>query len=423
MKKTLALLFFALGGKGAFSQSIDTVFSELPDSVNVPWVLQDLHQKPYLEAHFKIGALTNSLSFTKILNFLNDDFLDEAEKRDLIGDGSRRLRFGYVQETGFSYKNPGYKIFDVYKKGQGLGIRNQFFQSGNLGGDVQKLLFFGNQPYADQTLDLSRSAYSTWYFTSLDYHFEVLMDSAKPLAMTFSIVVGHGHNSYKSQGATLFTQPDGEFLDLDLHYKISETRTLSQPLGGLGVSLGAEKRFRLSPTSAVLVRAQDVGIVQWNNGRSFSVDSTFRFRGLTVDNLFDVNDSLAESEAAHLKATLFPQKGDGYLAFLPFALRAEYVKVFRQGWFSGLGLNAQYRYLPGYLPKVGARLFSQLSPKQELTLEVSGGGFNVWSLNVGYHLKISRDWQLQLAVQNLNGLAVPSSAGGAALGAGLSYRL
>lgn len=380
-------------------------------------------KSPYIEAGFTFGAIASSVSTSSILHFSSSDFITNKDKADLLSDVGNRLRFGYTREIMFGYREPWYKVFDTYKTGQGFGIRNRYYSSATASKDLLKLLLYGNKPFAGQTLKLDGSTFESWYLTSLDYHFDVLLDSVQPISLTVSIQVGHDHSLYQVNQGSLYTDPDGAFLDLALDYRLRDRELGTQALAGLGVSLGGESAFRLTDRSKLTLKVQDAGIMNWNNGRLLDTDSTFRFRGVVYDNIFDISDSLTRHNSDQFRKSFLYKKKDSYIRPLPFYTEVEWAlkgekRLFRE-WF----VRGDYRYLPGYLPRLTVGTVLRTGYKQDLSVEASGGGFTLFGINAGYRFEWGRYLDLQLRVENLNGLLVPGVFGGAIVQVGASYDL
>ncbi|MDZ7846642.1 MAG: hypothetical protein U5L96_07665 [Owenweeksia sp.] len=386
--------------------------NSLPDSLFDPQLLIPGKQNRHLKAELKYGALANGASTLKIIDFVQDDFLDQNEKKNLLSQMGTRLRYGLTRELSFGYRQPATRVFDKVRTGQGFFIRNRFYQSTQLDNDLVNLLFYGNAPYADQTLAFDASGYETWYFTSLDYVFDVLLDSLQPMAITVGIELGHDHNSYRLRSGSLYTAPGGEYLDVKLDYGLRDKTGNTIALGGLGLGLGAKTNFGLSHRSRLEVELADVGIMQWANGRKLQTDSNFRFTGARFENIFDITDSISDALSDNYTGSFLYEEEDNYLAILPFYVSLGYhIKL--KGAMRSFFARADYRYLVGFYPRVRVGVEFNTGYHQGLTTSISAGGYNWLSVNTAYHFELADLWHLDLRLQNLNGLVAPDVFGGA----------
>lgn len=377
---------------------------------------------PYVKADVQFGVLANKISTNKIFNFISTDFLEDQDKADLLSDIHHSLRYGYFREISFSYHQPGYQVLDIYKRGQGFGIANKYFNSGRLSKDLLNIMFYGNKPYAGQMLELGPSSYETWYYTNLDYYFDVELDTV-PINMTVSIALGHDHLHYNARKADLYTDPDGAYLNTDLNYKLREKLGDAAPLEGLGVTIGAHTTYRFNKKWSADFSVEDFGIMRWNNGLVLDVDSTFKFRGFNFDNVFDINDSVRHRVEDNYRSTFLYKRKGGYVALTPFYAQLLIAKKTGKKGIPTIFAGLDYRLLAGYLPKLSAGAIFKTGRQQRLTTSLSVGGFNMVSLNAAYALKLFRHWKLQLNIQNLDGLLVPVLPGGAVGYVGLQWEL
>ncbi len=375
------------------------------------------------QAGFGFGALCNSVSLVELVNLVSSDFLDEQDKEDLLGSIHGPLRYGYSREIGFSYKQPGYRLLDIYKKGQGFSIKNKYYNSARISHDLLKMIFYGNKPYAGQTLNLGSSRYETWYYTTLDYQFDMMLDSLQPITLSVGINVGHDYNFYKVKTADLYTDPDGAYLDLDADYRLRDRILESQTMAGIGLSVGAATTYKLSKNTGLELEVEDLGFVVWSNGRSVDADSTFRFKGAEFDNIFDLNDSITSAARNEYEDEFYYNKTGSYLRLTPFRLRASYKYALEKRRLKALSLTADYRYLAGYYPRLALGAHFKTGYKQMLLVQLTTGGYTLASLDLAYEFTIARDWRVNMAITNFSGLVIPVISGGAYGVIGLSYEL
>lgn len=387
-------------------------------------VVIPVKQYPYATADFGFGALTNSLSTSELLNFVSTDFFDDADKEKLLSSIPSSLRYGYSRVFEFAYYEPGYPIYDVYKQGWGIGLRNTYYNSARLSKDMLNLIFYGNKPYAGETVNAGHSGMDSWYYSSIDYLFDVMLDSLLPLHLTTSIHVGHDHSGYNIEIAEIYTDPIGEYLDTDLEYSTRNTPLNSSVIAGMGVSMGAEIDFKIRDKGNLNIQVNDLGVMYWNQGEVLMVDSTFRFEGVYFDNIFDLNDSIREYASDSYQNAFFYSDSKSYARLMPFRISAGYShKTEKYPWLKEVFIAANYRYLPGYYPQLKAGAEIKTGYKQRLTTTLTAGGYTWAGLDIGYYFEIGYDWKVALAIHNINGLIIPVMSGGAYGTLSLNYRL
>ncbi len=370
-------------------------------------------KRPYISASYGYGALSNSISTSELLKFTSKDFLTNEDKDMLLSSMKGPLRFGYFREINFAYQKPGYRILDIYKKGQGFSIKNKFITSANLSNDLLKLALYGNKRYVDQTLDLGNTTVESWYYTTLDYNFDVMIDSLQPVKISVGINVGHDFSLYQINTGNLYTAANGEYLDLDLDYRLRDRVLDTQPLAGLGISAGASTTFKINQNSALSLSVEDFGFIFFTGGEMLYADSTFRFRGVEFSNIFDLNDSLTNNPQEEYREEFYYNEDGNFTRLTPFRLEAKYIYKLRKGSLRGVSATADYRYLPGYYPRLALGAHIKTGYKQQLLTQITTGGYNLASLDLAYEITIARHWTVNLAITNFSGLVVPVISGGA----------
>ncbi len=378
-------------------------------------------KRPYISAKYGFGALSNSISVSELVKFTSKDFLTNDDKDNLLSSIHGPLRFGYFREISLAYQKPGYRILDIYKKGNGFSIKNKFYTSAKLSNDLLKLALYGNKPYVNQTLELGNTKYESWYYTTLDYNFDVMVDSLHPVNVSIGINVGHDFSLYKINKGSLTTAPDGEYLDLDVDYQLRDRILDTQPIAGLGLSAGASTDFKISPNSSLSLSVEDFGFIFFTSGEMLDADSTFRFSGLEFSNIFDLSDSITSAAEDEYEDAFYYNEDGNFTRLTPFKLEATYFYKLNKSRLKGISLTADYRYLAGYYPKLSLGAHLKMGRKQKLLAQITSGGYNLASLDLAYEVTIARYWRLNLAITNFSGLVVPVISGGAYGVIGLSW--
>lgn len=411
------LIAFFFGHSVFYGQS-DSIGTKDPTRPAYP----HMNGQTYLEAGLNFQALCNQLSILQIIDLLNDDFLDQTEKEDLTGSITTPLRYGYFREFSLTYRIPPREIFDQITLGQGFRIRNTYLQSARLDKTSLDLIFYGNKPYEDQTLKVGPAAYQSWYYTALDYLFDVRLDTMQSAEIGVGVILGHDHMAYRVGESFLYTAPDGEYLDADLNYSLRDQARESLVLNGLGLALSFNTRFDLSDRKSIGFRMIDIGVMYWNRGYILDVDSTFRFTGARFDNILNITDSLTNNLTDQYKDAFFYEKEGGYLTSLPFFIEADF-RIRRKRVIQELRFGADYRFLPGYFPRVFAGVDLMINRNLLMQLEGSSGGYNLYRLDLGVKFRMGYNWEMIASISNLNTLLLPYHPGGAGAFIRLRHRI
>lgn len=218
------------------------------------------------------GHLSSELIDTQFENFSGKSLLNS---RQLIGGG---LWFGSGKQKS--------RLFYYF------GFEHQYILNAAIDDDLLRLLFKGNSPYAGQGLNLPDNQYSSIYFNQLKGGIGFVIGNEKvkhTFIGKYALNFGQNYNEVQIQNSSLYTHPEGDFLDLDINASIKMSDTVWSEfykVNGMGFSadlfysLSKDKDFYFS------VDVRNLGFINWNkNTLSASVDTAFVFEGSLNDSL------------------------------------------------------------------------------------------------------------------------------------------
>lgn len=416
MKQNI-LILLVLCFTGLQAQT-DSIVAKDPRRPSYP----HMNRNTYLETEMTLYGLSNQLSLNQINTLLNDDFLDNAEKDAFLGSINSKLRYGYFREISFTYRKPAVEVFDQMRPGQGFRISNKYIQSASIDRNTLDLIFYGNKPYEDQTIDFGPSAFQTWYYTSLDYLYDIRLDTLQTAEISVGILLGHDHSAYDLENGSLYTAKDGEYLDAVLDYSIRDQARESLVLNGLGLALGFNTAWNWDDNKSLYVEARDLGIIYWNKGFILDTDSSFRFTGAGFDNILNISDSITDGLGDQYRSAFFYEEESNYLTLLPFSLNAEF-RIHRKRVLQDLRAGLDYYYLPGYLPRLYAGMGFLLTRNALFNVEASTGGYNPYRLDAGIKVRLGYNWELVANAFNLTQLILVNEPGGSGGYLRLRYRI
>ena len=381
-----------------------------------------MNKANYVQIEADLYGLSNQLSLKQISDLTQDAFLDNSEKDELLNSFSSDLRYGYQRSFSFTYRNPPRVSLEQMRTGQGFRLTNKYIQSTTLDMNTLSLLFYGNKKFEEQQLNFGPSKFQKWYYTSLDYLFDIRLDTLQAAEISVGFVLGHDHQSYDIRSSTLYTAKDGEYLDANLNYSLRDQSRESILLNGLGLSLGFNTEWNIGAKGALQVSVAELGVLFWNKGYILDVDSSFRFTGAGFSNILDINDSVTSNFGPQYRsAFLFEEEGD-YLTLLPFQLKTEF-SIHRNRVLQELRVGVDYQYLPGYFPRVYLGLGFYTSRILFLNIEASSGGYNLYRLDAGFNLRMGQNWELVANAYNLTQMILASQPGGGGAYLRLRYRI
>jgi hypothetical protein len=377
-----------------------------------------------LEIEGAIGLESQNFSTQQLLSFTTSDFLDTDDKNDLLNSVNNQFVLGYEQywRVGI-YEHPRFVTIGTARDNWGFSIYQRAYTALNMPRNTLDLALFGNKKFAGESLDLSDTYYENWFYTGLQYQFQFNIGN-QPFEMASAIILGHSHSRYAFDDLSLYTEPDGAYLEVDGQYEIREhTTDFGFGIAGMGTAIDLATRFALNSRMKLSVGVSDLGIVYWTRGNSAVKDTSFRFSGIEISSVFDIKDSLIRSQVDELEEGISLNSNQYLLNLMPFRLEAELVYQMNKGKLQHLFASVDYLYLPGYMPRLRTGAYFRLNNKHKLTTEVGYGGFNALTLGAGYEWRVSNRVELNASVGNLPGVIVPALGMGTRLTGGITYHL
>ena len=126
------------------------------------------------------------------------------------------------------------------------GIGSRYYGQGSFNKDVFGILFRGNKPYAGTSLDLKNTDATVLQYMkySIGVHREYQNKKGNLSSFTgasLSYIQGIDYLNFETKNTSLFTEASGQYVDLDLQYKLTRA---SRPKGfshlqGHGVAIDA----------------------------------------------------------------------------------------------------------------------------------------------------------------------------------------
>ena len=162
--------------------------------------------------------------------------------------------------------------------------------------NILKLFLKGNAEYENEKLNFA----TTNIRINRYQQFKLFLDYQKEkygVGLGLSYIYGNHNLTLISKRGSIYTAPNGEYLDLsyDINSFVTDTSNLSPfEHNGNGISLDLTGSLTFLNHKLDLYML-DLGYINWNNNsQNIYVDSAFIFNGIEVNNIFDFNDSILE---------------------------------------------------------------------------------------------------------------------------------
>lgn len=350
-----------------------------------------------------------------------DNKLKDASAKNLKAFNN----FGLCLNYDASAFLKGNKKFDYL-----IGFKGQEILNATYSRDFYNLMFYGNQFYKGKTASLANCNVNALRFQEVK--FGVIMHKVDSIAkIGVSISVLKGEQLFfiaTNKNSGLYTSADGEEIIFNSNFSLALSDTNNKRLGGFnGIGASADLFFETPYKSSfgknclLLVNANNIGFIHWwENSVQYSSDSSLRFTGYQVRNIYDLKDStLNRINADSLLRNLANARTENFNVNIPTNLVIINKIYFTKAFCFSTGFR--YIFNANYNPYFF--LEPELKHKNVTTaLHVGYGGYV--RLNVGASVTwASKNWFLRIGSNSLLGFVIPQSSAGTGVYCAIAKRL
>jgi hypothetical protein len=283
--------------------------------------------------------------------------------------------------------------------------------------DLFNLTFFGNAAYEGRRADLGPARFAHFRYQTVGFG---VLDARRDRMARVDLVIGQSVNKADVRWADLYTGTDGRVLRSNIRgdYLRSDTaNSKGGAMNGIGLSFSGRWRLPLKPNPYGLVIAlevEDLGFCAWN-GQSLRLerDTTIEFRGITVDNILEL-DEVVIGEEALLDTFGLRYRSGAITTWLPFTLRGRAQLPFDEHWT--LSAIVEQRNLPGFVPQLSIGADRACGKRWNAGARLAMGGFGGLRLGCDALVMVGKRWMLHAGTPHL-----PAFFTGRTRGAGLWF--
>lgn len=301
------------------------------------------------------------------------------------------------------------------------------------------LLWKGNKQFAGQNVDLGplsmNAQYTREFVGTAAFNIIGNMEKGVRLGVRAKYIQGLGALSMPTSQLTLYTEPDGRYIDVGFNYHLNLSGLdVFDPLKFNGTGYGADvgATFIFSPKFSLDASLLDVGAVKYTqNLKSYAKMGTYSYEGMFIKNFFGnpeiQSDTLAaifepvETEGNHfsvalptrllLQGELKLEKKDEESLQTPHAFFITYIQGFNQkpGGTKRPYLGVAYNY--------------DLHEWVDVGVSAAYGGYNKYAFGAFFSLNLFHTLKMGIGSDNLTPLIIKKSGTGidVSLNASLSF--
>ncbi len=326
------------------------------------------------------GMGSTNLSWAFVRAFFYEGVLSQSVRKEALSHAKTvGNHIGHFSSAHVFYRQ------NVAKGQLYLGMQGcQFFES-QFSEDLFAILFLGNKEYEGKVAQLH-----PFYFRETSFlRYNIGWQRPWPgglWAVRFGLVQGMSHHRLETQKASLFTADGGRYLDLTLDFAHWQAKA-DNSWKGTGAAADVYFQLNIGNKSTLSFGAENIGFIQWGNPSvQRRLDTSHRFEGIAIENLFDSlfvkpksfneikNEWIAEKQDDDLRQAL-PLVGTVHLNY-------------RLGHHTRVFFQAQYLSLKSFTTRLGIGVWRQLGNVTALGIQANLGGFTAYDVGVSLEQKL-----------------------------------
>ena len=383
--------------------------------------------------HHSIGFTTeyflasNAITNRFAIAYYKGEFIDENRKNSVSKNLNQHNRIGAGFNTQLKYTNHNKTIFNLSNSFYSISLNNRYHINSTFKKDVFELYFRGNKSYANKTADLGMFSFNQVFYQQLNLTFgHNYSINENGFGYKFGLSLNKGQKLYTifASRALLFTEKNGEYLDLNTDIKIHQSDSSKKFItdwNGTGSSADFTYFWKDKKKNKLTLTANNFGFINWNkNTAHIDVDTSFRYEGIDVSDLFQFSDSLKKTvslDSSLVEPYLSVREKNNHITPLPALLSLSYQYILKPGKMD-LTAEINYLFFAGYSIHESLNFSYTLNNTHCLSLKASYGGYSGFQAGLAYSTSFIKNWVFTFQSDYLSSLL--NSENGNAQGAFIS---
>ncbi len=379
-----------------------------------------------------VGNENSAFSFSNsITNHLTDQMLMSRflDKKDLEAKSLLSKNY-FLAEINYSLFLTYYLTGAPDKESTGIhfSLSHRSLINALYTADAYHIIFEGNAGYADKTADLGGSSFQRLTYQTLEGGYFKAFESGNYLYYGYAgigLVKGQRRDALSLDRFSLYTQPDGEYLDVNakMNYAYCDEGKSPLSFNGAGAALHLKAMIKNKEKDWQLeLEARDVGFIRWmNTAKQADFDSTFRFDGFPVSLLTSevsdkvigdtLSDLLQQHTTSYRKSTMIPSRFS-----IAFTKAINEKLTYTTGFY-------YYAFTSMRFPYTRFDIKYKLSQAVHLTALFRYGFYNNMNVGLAADFQVLSKMTVHLGILNLPAFVVPSMTSSQGLMFAVTYNL
>lgn len=368
-------------------------------------------------ASFDYGFNSSNITVKYFNRFYRGEFIDEDLKQSVFKRTKEKNRAGYDLNYGLWYvQNPD--SASGKNTSWFVSLRSRAHADAQFTGDLFKTYFAGNKQFAGKTAQLGESRFNYLSYRQVQLGMSILSDKGNAkvrFGAGLSFLKGEQNINIFLRRGNFYTDLNGLYIDADMALEIRNSDFSDRKFfdmkgygAALDLFLGIEK-----PKSIFRFELSDFGFIDWNkNAQSTRNDTSIRFEGINIANLFEIGDSLVNSlNADSIKTDMgFVTESYSYSTPLPAFMHLAYTYKAKENLFVNIGFV--YRMAANYSPYIYAGTEHKLKSGFGINTRFAWGGYGTYNIGFAASKQFGKAFKVHLGTNNLEGVIITGAANG-----------
>ncbi len=364
----------------------------------------------------------NSTALTN--EFIRSFYLGKYLTGDIKDNVNQRLKSNNI--FGLEMDNALYGIihFDsvLHAKNQNLlvGISQKNFLNLNFPDNLFRLIFYGNKPYAGDSLSMPVFSLLNLSYQSFDAGW-IIQNNYDGISVSsgikLSLILGKQLSAVTFYNGYLYTASNGNELSAGAVAEVIQSDTANPTFAGTGGAIAFFTELVASKTAKIHIELSDLGFINWNAQTQVQqTDTGITFNGINLTEIINGNQSsgnLLDSTENYF----IVNKKQRMISLLPAAFTIYYQTKINEKWQLTLGMR--HRLFLKYNTYFWAQTNYQVSSHIQPSMRIAYGGYGKLAVGAGVYASIAQSWKINVYTYNLEGIFFQKSNGGLSLQAGI----
>jgi len=291
---------------------------------------------------------------------------------------------------------------------------------------------YGNKMYEGKTADFSGLDINYLTFQSIEFglfkRFQEPTNGYHTLYLGLSFIKGQNYHYMFLENATMYTAPDGEFIDLEMkgsYFGSDSVKADFSTVAGMGASLNFYWAYEdVKHNARFEVSFTELGLISWyENPLNYNADTSMRFEGVEVNDVLNSTQNTSDeiSKDSVINTVFSDQNNTTFNKALPKQFNLSYTKILLDKKYEAT-LGTGYIFNANqFMPSFYLNSKFVLDPNFNISLLVAYGGYTNFSLGLATSFKIKKQFRAYIGTTNIIGFILPEKTYSQAVYISLAY--